>query len=283
MNLYNKIIGVIGGDKRIVHLSMMLSKENIVQVYGLEDPEIKDIIYKGDLKNLIEESEIIITPIPFSKNEGYVNSPTVNYKIESKSIGDYINNESILIGCEIPTEVCNTLMSKKVLYYDLMKNNDFLIQNALPTAEGAIYKAMQNSEIILSNSDCIVLGYGRCAKILANKLQGFGANVTIAARKSQDLSYGNCYGYRTIDINNISKKILNYDFIFNTVPQLIINENVIKNIKKSAVIIDIASNPGGTDFNMCEKYGIRSYLCLGLPGKIAPKTAAEIIYKSIKF
>lgn len=282
MNLYNKKICVIGGDKRIVYLSKILREKNEVKIYGLEDDEIKDLIYKGNLKNLLNESDIVITPIPFSKNEGYINSPTVNIKIENKSICDYINNNSTLIGCNIPTEVCNTLMLKKVQYYDLNNNNNFLIQNALPTAEGAIYQAMQNSEIVLSNSNCIVLGFGRCAKILANKLQGFGANVTIAARKSEDLSYGNCYGYRTVNISNIIENISNFDFIFNTVPKLLIDEKVIKNIKKTALIIDIASNPGGTDFDICEKYGIRSHLCLGLPGKIAPKTAAEIIYESIK-
>jgi len=44
-----------------------------------------------------------------------------------------------------------------------------------------------------------------------------------------------------------------------------------------AVIIDLASKPGGTDFRYAERRGIKALLAPGLPGIVAPKTAGRIM------
>ncbi|MCT9846916.1 hypothetical protein N7563_22945, partial [Leclercia adecarboxylata ATCC 23216 = NBRC 102595] len=44
-----------------------------------------------------------------------------------------------------------------------------------------------------------------------------------------------------------------------------------------ALIIDLASKPGGTDFRYAEKRGIKAILAPGLPGIVAPKTAGQIV------
>jgi dipicolinate synthase subunit A len=52
-------------------------------------------------------------------------------------------------------------------------------------------------------------------------------------------------------------------------------------MKKSSVIIDIASIPGGTDFRFAEKRGLKALLAPSLPGIVAPKTAGQIIAKTV--
>ena len=47
------------------------------------------------------------------------------------------------------------------------------------------------------------------------------------------------------------------------------------------MIIDLASYPGGVDFAYAEKCGIKAIHALSLPGKIAPKSAGEIIESTI--
>ena len=46
---------------------------------------------------------------------------------------------------------------------------------------------MENSFKTIFNSNCLVLGYGRCGKILANMLKGIGANVDVTYRKMKIL------------------------------------------------------------------------------------------------
>jgi len=48
-----------------------------------------------------------------------------------------------------------------------------------------------------------------------------------------------------------------------------------------AVIIDLASKPGGTDFRYAERRGVKALLAPGLPGIVAPKTAGRIIANTV--
>ena len=52
-------------------------------------------------------------------------------------------------------------------------------------------------------------------------------------------------------------------------------------MRKDAVVIDIAQAPGGTDFAAADELGIKAFLDLGLPGKVAPETAGEILARVI--
>lgn len=73
-----------------------------------------------------------------------------------------------------------------------------------------------------------------------------------------------------------------FDFIFNTVPAPVITEELLSRVKKGVTVIDIASKPGGVDFEFCQKNGICAKLCLGLPGKYAPKSSAGILMEVIE-
>ena len=62
---------------------------------------------------------------------------------------------------------------------------------------------------------------------------------------------------------------------------MILTREKLSELRKESLIIDLASNPGGVDFQMAEKMGIKAIWSLGLPGKVAPQTAAEIMKESI--
>jgi dipicolinate synthase subunit A len=47
------------------------------------------------------------------------------------------------------------------------------------------------------------------------------------------------------------------------------------------VVIDLASAPGGTDFNAARELGLKAELAPGLPGIVAPVTAGRIIAELI--
>ena len=74
-------------------------------------------------------------------------------------------------------------------------------------------------------------------------------------------------------------KISCLQIIFNTIPHLIMDRKKLLRVDKRAVIIDLSSYPGGVDFNAARELNLKASLDLGLPGKVAPKTAAEIIIK----
>jgi dipicolinate synthase subunit A len=125
------------------------------------------------------------------------------------------------------------------------------------------------------------LGFGRIGKILARMLLGIGANVTVEARKYQDLAWIKSYGYNGVHLNQLEKVIGNYDVIFNTIPSVILDTEILSKIKKDCLVIDLASKPGGVDFEMARDMGLKVIWALSLPGKVAPNTAGNIIKDTI--
>ena len=63
---------------------------------------------------------------------------------------------------------------------------------------------------------------------------------------------------------------------------MILTKDRLLKLKKECLVIDLASYPGGVDFEAAKELGINFEWALGLPGKVAPITAAEHIYKAIK-
>ena len=57
---------------------------------------------------------------------------------------------------------------------------------------------------------------------------------------------------------------------------------MIKEKNKDVIIIELASNPGGVDFEKANELDLNVIKALGLPGKVAPYTAAKYIKKVIK-
>ena len=62
---------------------------------------------------------------------------------------------------------------------------------------------------------------------------------------------------------------------------LVIREPMIREMHSDAVIIDIASRPGGTDLMAAEAYGIKVVAALGLPGLYTTKSSAKVLADAI--
>ena len=148
---------------------------------------------------------------------------------------------------------------------DYYKNEELLIENAIPTAEGALAIAMEELPITIFGSKVLVTGYGRVAKTAAKTFSALGASVTVAARKYSDLAWAGFDGCKTEHISNLSSAVKGKDIIINSVPSVIFDKSVLKNTK--GLIIDLASKPGGVDFEAAKELGSRVVWALSLPGK----------------
>jgi dipicolinate synthase subunit A len=217
------------------------------------------------------ESDYVVLPIPTTKNKYFLNMEERQIRISE--LAKRINKNSFVITCNC------TFDSHK--YVDINKREDFTYLNAIPTAEGSIELAIRNSEKSIAYSSALITGFGHVGKVLADKVKWLFKNVTIAARSDKDIFLAKALGYETINMNLLSKEIQNYDIVFQTVPALIINENVVKNMKKDSFIIELSSGSVGTDAAIAEEYGIRIVHAPALPAKVSPVTAGDILSQCV--
>lgn len=277
----SKTFAVIGGDIRQIYLISLLAEKYTVFMY----PPFKNLsgenIYAcNSMRAAIQDADYIICPIPFTKDNISISCIT-DGELEIDDFLETINSSKVIIGGNVPSKVTTFCKNNNIKYYDLMSFYDVTVKNSIATAEGAIAEAIKNSPLNLHNHSSLVLGFGNCAKTLASKLKGLDSNVTIAARNPEQLTLAECNGYNTLELNKLISYISEFDFIFNTIPFRVLTSDILTNAKKTVTIIDIASNPGGTDFGKCKNLSLNAQLCLGLPGKYSPKSSSDIIYEQI--
>ena len=277
---------IIGGDLRTIKLAKMLANEgNKIYTYGLEKAEeLKDnsnIIFTEKISRAIpKDVEVVIGPIPFTSNGININAPFGEKEISIREMIHYLEGK-ILIAGSISPEIYDMANDEYIEIIDIMKREELAVLNTISTAEGAIEIAISNTNKIIHGSEVLILGFGRIGKVLARKMAGLSAKVTCAARKDEDLAWIRAYGHNETNINALGENLVKYDIILNTVPHLILNKERLQYVKKDALLIDLASNPGGIDKREAKELNLKLVWALALPGKVAPVTTAEFIKDTI--
>lgn len=271
---------IIGGDLRIIKLAKMLAEEkNMVYVYGLEKAEelkeTKNIVFCEKLNQAMQNTEIVIGPIPFSSNGKDINSPFSDKTISIRELM-HIINAKILIAGSITPEVYDLANDEYIEIIDIMKREELAVLNTISTAEGAIEIAISNTNKILHGSEVLILGFGRVGKVLARKMAGLSAKVTCAARKDEDIAWIKAYGHKSTNINSLGDNLSKYDIIINTVPYLILTQEKLQYVSEECLLIDLASNPGGIDKKAAKEKNLKLIWALALPRKSSTSNNSRI-------
>lgn len=263
---------------------MLAEEGNTVYTYGLEKAEElknkKNIIFCEKLKQAIENTEIVIGPIPFSSNGKQINSPFSDCTISIREFMHMMNAKILIAGSILP-EIYDLANDEYVEIIDIMKREELAVLNTISTAEGAIEIAISNTNRIIHGSEVLILGFGRIGKVLAGKMTGLSAKVTCAARKDEDFAWIKAYGHKATNINTLGEELAQYDMIINTVPHLVLTSERLQYVKDDCLLIDLASNPGGIDQKTAKDRDLKLIWALALPGKVAPVTTAEFIKDTI--
>jgi len=259
-------ICVLGSDPRQQWIAHYLAEDHCVFTFGV--PNTKDS--SADLSALLSSAQAVVLPFPATK-EGLVQL-TENRSVSPELICRQLPEQAHIFGGLLPD-----LDYGKRQVHDYGQDESITVYNAAITAEGAIFTAMQASPDTLWRSRCLVIGYGRIGKALAPRLRALGATVTISARHAADLAAIDACGYHADHTGAYETDLGRYHYIFNKVPALILNKHQISRTAPDCLLIDLASMPGGMDFEACRQLGRHCIHALSLPGKTAPATAGKIL------
>lgn len=268
---------VLGGDKRQSALAESIAADGYtVYAWGFDHVDLSDSVKKADLQTVISKCTNVILPLPVTMDGVFLNAKYTDEKIRLDDDFAKLLMHKQVFGGKMGKLFCTSDLWYSIDTCDYYAREEFAVRNGIATAEGAIEIAVREYAGTLNGSHCLVTGFGRIGKALAWMLRGIGAHVAVSARKAEDLAWIELYGYeavRTEDIHSIE----DYDVIFNTIPAMIFNRRLLAKMKKGILLIDLASEPGGVDFDSAKELGISTVHALSLPGKVAPKAAGEII------
>ncbi len=261
-------------DMRQVYLAEILTKRgNHVRCLDIRNKStIKEQLVK--LKVFLNEADVLILPIPVSKG------------IEKDDLNEILNrnvkNGTIVMGGCFLEEQKKILSERGIRYLDFMDDEVVTEENAVATAEGAIAELVRNCPYNIEGSKIIVTGYGCCGKAIAKKLGALGARVTVLARRSEARKQAKQDGFYAVDFAFGPEEAMGAVMLVNTVPAPVVTRLMIRELPRDAYILDIASNPGGTDFDCAKESGISADLVLGIPGRFSPKASAYILARAME-
>ena len=268
---------ILGGDERSLYLGEYLEKQKLqVCYYAFSDTNCFN-----SLSEAINSAEYIILPLPFTKDRLTLNAPLFDEKVEIKDICTLLKKGNIVMGGQLPESFKETLTNTEVEFYDYFLLDELAIFNAIPTAEGVVEILIKNLPITIHSMKCAILGYGKTSKVLAATLKALGADVTVFARKERDKADVFTKGYKFASFPSLKNTEYKFDALINTVPQKVLGREEMKNISSDCLFIEIASAPFGIDFQAAKEFAFDVIKANSLPGKVAPKTAGEIIGRSV--
>ena len=159
------------------------------------------------------------------------------------------------------------------------RREEYQIAIARLTAEGAI--ALLRPETGLSGAHILLLGYGRIARLLARELQKAGALVTAAARSGEQRAWAEAEGIEALPLDALSGALDRFDVIIGTIPAPVLTEPLLAIVRKDALLLELASAPGGIDAAAAHERGLRYIRAPGLPAKYATERAAVILRDAV--
>lgn len=222
-------------------------------------------------------------------------------------IADKLQAGEYVFGCNFPAEIVEYKRRQGIFFIEYMKEEGAAYTNAAATAEGAVVEAVLAGDEVLFGKEMLVMGYGRCGQILAQRLQALGGQVTVYDKDREKLAMAQSFGLKAVCADGPRQHAVSgkqhpgrinskadraeqrletfwgqFAYIFNTIPALVLDAGRLSQVRRDVVLIDIASKPGGIDYGYCERNCLAAKLCGGLPAKYAPKSAAELLLHVIE-
>lgn len=278
----NKTISVIGGDSRQLYAAEYLKDKGYeIKIYACEHGKYPIDTKAAQSIDDAMKSDVIILPLPVSKNGSTLNSPLTSKEIKLKDIIDKITDNHYVFYGMGAQNFSKNVQAKAKYCCDYFNIESLIYKNALLTSEGIISIILDKLPTTVFGMKTAITGYGRIAGFTAEKLLKLGADVTVFARNELQLLKAETTGAKASDILEIDKNIGQFDVVINTVPSHVISRNAIENSNKNCIFIEAASAPYGIDSDACALYGRTLIKAFSLPGKTAPKSAGIIIGETI--
>lgn len=268
---------IVGGDERLVCLAKMLvDAGHSVRCFALERAKLPD---GAVVSKAVESADCVILPLPAEgKVSGTLNAPFAEKTHFLSDIFAALAPDTLVCGGKISPKLRNAAQEKSLRLRDIMTRPEFTVGNAAVTAEGAVSLLAENLNSTIFDTNVLVVGYGRIGRLLAHKLRGLDAKTTVLSRNSESRALAEGMGLHAVSPTDTAVYSA-FDAVINTAPAAVIP--TLEGFKKSCLMLELASAPGGIDKNDAEHLGLRYLAAPGLPGRYAPMSAARLIFNAV--
>ena len=268
-------IWVVGGDQRQRMLAKLLRDDgHRVHTFALEGEEQRKL--EG-----IGQAHCVILPLPVEKPEGWIYTPLSPVRLSVEQVLKSMEPGQLLCGGLVGSHLREQAEQRNILLVDYYAREELTLLNAIPTAEGAIQLAMERMPTTIHNARIWILGFGRVGQALGVRLHALGARVCIVARNPAQRALAVSLGLEAEPLHGMGEWLHCPHLVVNTVPAPLLGLEELSALRQGAWVMDLASEPGGVDQQAAQTLGVDVVWARGLPGKVAPHTAAKYLKDTV--
>lgn len=272
---------VVGGDRRFFYLAKFLKSKNF-NVIGFNlanlTKEVCGVEAASSLKQALLYSKNWILPIPVSRNGVFLNfSDEFGSQFRIKELLGLVKKSTGVFGGSFSLDFFSELKKRAKFVYDYLENESFAVFNAGLTAQAAVAQAVLKNSTDFRTSSCLVLGFGRCGKLLALRLKGLCGEVVVSTHNEIEMAWARALGFRVVNLSDLKKglNLKRFGIIFNTIPSRVLSGVLLERLNKEVFVFDITQN--GIDCEEFKKKSIDVFVSLQIPGKFKFKPSAEYL------
>lgn len=273
-------IAVLGGDDReLILVAELVKKGATVVVAGFPKDKISHGAFVvNSVEEACKDTEVLILPLPGTNEKGVIRAVYADQELQltEKAIAGVARNALIIIG-SARKYLKDWAVKYGLTLMEIVEMDEIAILNSIPTAEGALQIAMEETSSTIHGSKTCVIGFGRVGITMARTLKALGSDVTVVARHPGQLARAYEMGCIRAGYEDLHEIMNHTNIVFNTVPSMVLDSSILKYANPEVLIVDLATQPGGTDFEAANNFGLKAILAPGLPGKVAPVFAGKIL------
>jgi len=275
-----KIVALLGGDQRELTLLPSLKAAGLtVQAYGLPAASLPGGVKNcASIAGAVQGAQLLLLPLPGVRDNGRLHAPFLEPPplVTAEDLAACPAGTPVMVGVASPylRRLCQEL---RLPVHEIAEADEVAVPNAVPTAEGALQLTMQELPLTIQGLQALVLGFGRVGEALAQRLRALGADVVVANRGAERFAKAARQGFALYPWQNLRESLGRFDVVYNTVPALVLDKAGLLALRRDALIIDLASGAGGTDFAAAAELGLKALHALSLPGKVAPVSAGRLL------
>jgi dipicolinate synthase subunit A len=272
------VVAVIGGDLRMLeHMRQARLAGARVQHYG-SPPGAEAAAgcpAAASLAEAVRGARIISCPIPGVGSDDSLYAGFTTEKLFTTT--DVLLGAApgaMLFSGRITPKMQEWAQNTPVRMIDYGEDDPLAILHAVPTAEGAVKVAIENTEETILGLHMLCLGLGRVGMSVVQAFIGLHAKVTLAVRNPSQLARATAMNTDALPLRDLPKRIAEFPLIVSSSSGLVLDKTLLERTNPEVVIIDLCSPPGSVDFEAAKALG-RKVIWARAQAGTAPRTAGR--------
>jgi dipicolinate synthase subunit A len=271
-------VAVIGGDKRMLeHMRQARLAGARVQHYG-SVPGAEDAAgapASASLVDAVKGARIISCPIPgVGTDDSLYAGFTTEKLFMTTEVLRAAAPRAMLFSGRVTAKMHDWALNTGVKMIDYGEDDPLAIFHAIPTAEGAIKVAIENTDETILGLNTLCFGLGRVGMSVVQAFVGLHAKVTVALRNPSQLARAVAMNATALPLKDLPDRIGEFPLIVSSSSGLLLNKKLLERTHPEVVIIDLCSPPGSVDFDAAKALGRRVIWARAQAGT-APRTAGR--------